>query len=451
MSVIKEFLVRLGFDVDQGEANQFETGIAAATMKATALAAATVAAAGAVTAFVTSVADSLDALGDMSNRTGEAVSEIDKLGYIGQLTGSSIESVNSSIEALSKNAGDAAMGVGRAKEIFKKLGISVKDANGNLKSSATLMDEIRGSIQGLERGQQIAIMERLGLDRTMIGMMTQDVSGLADEYDRMMEAAGFNMDDAAEASGEYMDSLDKLQLTFTKLQQAVAVKFMRGIAKSFEGLRKMIVDNMPMIIRTITPMVDIVMRLANMFLFLGNTVMQVVGFILGGLMQLNDAFGGIPAYILAAVVAWKTLNLAFLASPIGIILSLAAAIALLYDDFKVWQEGGDSLIPWEKWQDEIDKAKEMLQSFQDWVQPFFDLIFKGFDKLQQFGGWIGQNLPVFTPSPAAQAAGGGANVNQQTVINVNGASNPEAVGRVVAGEQSRVNDDLARNTKGAVR
>ena len=451
-TVLKEFLVRLGFDIDKAQSNAFQMGLTGATAKAVALGAATAAAAGGVVAWATAVANTLDDLADLGQRTNTAASEIDRLNYIAELTDSSTGAVAMSLEAVAKNAGDAAMGVGRAKQIFEKMGISVKDANGNLKGAVPLMQEIGERIQGMDIGQQNAVLERIGIDRTMLKMLTEDVSGLSDEYAKMMEAAGINMDDAASASGDYVDSLNKLRLTFTRLQQAVAVKFMRGIAKSFESFRKLMIDNMPMIISVVTPVIDIIMRVANVFLFLANTVMQGVGFILGGLMKLNSAFGGLPAYILAAVVAWKTLNLAFLASPIGIILSLAAAVALLYDDFQVWQEGGQSLIPWEKWQSEIDSAKAMLQSFRDWLEPFFDFIFSGFDKLQNLGSFIGQNLPVFTPSAPAQAAGsGGATVNQQTTVNVNGGANPEATARAVAGEQGRVNDDLARNTRGAVR
>ncbi len=450
-TVIKEFLVRLGFDVDKAEAKSLELGLTAGAAKAAALGAAILATAGAVTAWTTSIANAIDDIADLGQRTNTAASEIDRLNYIAELTDSSASAVAGSLEAVARNAGDAAMGVGRAKQIFEKMGIEVKDANGNLKGSVPLMREIGDRIKDMDIGQQNAVLERLGIDRTMLKMLTEDVSGLSDEYAKMMSASGINMDDAAAASGDYVDSLNKLKLTFTRLQQAVAVKFMRGIAKSFDKFRKLLVDNMPMIISTIAPIIDIVMSVANVFLFLANTVAQGVGFILGGLLKLNSALGGVPAYILAVVAAWKMLNLSFLASPIGIILSLAAAVALLYDDFQTWQEGGDSLIPWGNWKEEIDKAKKMIKDFQDFVQPFFDLIFNGFDKLQNLGSFIGQNLPVFTPSAPAAAAGGGANVNQQTVINVNGGANPESTARAVAGEQGRVNDDLARNTRGAVR
>ena len=108
-TVLKEFLVKLGFETDKGGMSKFSSSVADAVKIAATMGAAALAAAGAVTAFVTSVADSIDNLADVSGRTGEAASELDKLGYIATLTDSSIEASNASVENLSKNIGDAAM------------------------------------------------------------------------------------------------------------------------------------------------------------------------------------------------------------------------------------------------------------------------------------------------------------------------------------------------------
>ena len=64
-----------------------------------------------------------------------------------------------------------------------------------------------------------------------------------------------------------------------------------------------------------------------------------------------------------------------------------------------------------------------------------------------FGGGIS------APAPATQAAlaGGAQTLNQKTTITVQGAGNPQATARAVAGAQSRVNADMARNMRGAVR
>ena len=132
-TVLKEFLVKLGFETDKGGMSKFSSSVADAVKIAATMGAAALSAAGAVTAFVTSVADSIDNLADVSGRTGEAASELDKLGYIATLTDSSIEASNASVENLSKNIGDAAMGMGRAQKVFEELGVSVKKENGQIK------------------------------------------------------------------------------------------------------------------------------------------------------------------------------------------------------------------------------------------------------------------------------------------------------------------------------
>ncbi|EQB0358711.1 lytic transglycosylase domain-containing protein, partial [Yersinia enterocolitica] len=65
--------------------------------------------------------------------------------------------------------------------------------------------------------------------------------------------------------------------------------------------------------------------------------------------QLIMLFGGL-------LLAWRLLNTAFLTSPVGIVLSLGAAIFALYDDYKTWREGGNSLIDWGQWEQEINAA-----------------------------------------------------------------------------------------------
>jgi len=124
----------------------------------------------------------------------------------------------------------------------------------------------------------------------------------------------------------------------------------------------------------------------------------------------------------------------------------------LYDDFLTWQAGGESLIPWQNWIKEINMVKDAIAAFGNWLQPYADMIFNLFDKLQNLGSFIGQNIPIMTPSPAQGAAmsGGGASVQQETVINING-GDAAATGRAVAGEQNNVNANMARNMKGAAK
>jgi hypothetical protein len=81
------------------------------------------------------------------------------------------------------------------------------------------------------------------------------------------------------------------------------------------------------------------------------------------------------------------LNSAFLMSPIGFITALVLALALLYDDYMTWKEGGKSLIDWSKWEPGIKKAKEAIIWLRDKLLAIKDAV----------GGWqnVFQGLAIY--------------------------------------------------------
>lgn len=498
--VIKEFLVGLGFQIDEVGLSKFSSGITNATIAVGAIGTAAAAAAGAITAFVAGVADKLDAVGDLADRVNTTAESVMRLGYVATLTGSSVEAANSSIENLSRVAGEAALGLGRGAKIFEDLGLQAKDSNGNLKDTSVLMAEIGDKIRDMGRGEQLAVLSKLGIDPTMINALTTDVSGLAAEFDQLYKNAGIDANKAAEQSGEFNDSMDRLKMTFDAIKSAVGLKFMGQIKNGIDTLRKFLVENMPKIINAVSPIIDVVLRIAEAFITIVGRVGQAIGAIIGWLVKVNDATDDWAGYILAAAAAWKFLNLSFLATPIGMILSLAAAIALLVDDFLTWKEGGDGLIDWAAWEPAIDAAMGAITALRDLLANAFTAMFAAVDALVKLltgdfsGAWrtagelvngiigiftsawetiknLGEGIgnfvgavagffgsgsaprPALTPSPQAQAAVSGANqnINQQTQIVVQGSGNPDATARAVAGQQNRVNADMARNMRGAAR
>ncbi|HCN0021022.1 TPA: lytic transglycosylase catalytic, partial [Escherichia coli] len=77
------------------------------------------------------------------------------------------------------------------------------------------------------------------------------------------------------------------------------------------------------------------------------------------------------------VVAMRILNSTFWMSPVGLITGLIVALGLLWEDYKTWKEGGNSLIDWEKWQPAIDKAKDAITWLRDHLLELKDGV----------GGW----------------------------------------------------------------
>lgn len=470
--VIKEFLVGLGFKVDESSMSGFTSGIGKATLAVSTIGVAAVAGAGAIQHFVTGIAEEFDKISDLSARVNETAEAIMQMGYVASQTDSSVEAVASSLDGLNRTAGEAVMGLGRGKAVFEQLGISVKDQNGKLKQTGALMGEIGEKIKGMEKGQQLAVLSKLGIDPTMVAMLTTDVSALKAEFDGMFEAAGINASEAASASSDFMDSVGKLSFVLDTVRKAVGLKFMGQLKNGIDALRKFLAENMPRIINAITPIIGFVLRIAEAFITIAGRAATAIGGVLGWLGKVNDATGGWAGYILAAAAAWKFLNLSFLASPIGIILALAAAIALLVEDFMTWQEGGDSLINWGEWKNEIDLAMDLINGFKAVLIDTFQAIFGAIDAVVSLltGDWssawsavksmVGSIAGMFgggsesarglTPSPATAAGltAGAQTVSQKTEIIVQG-GNADSTARAVAGQQNRVNADMARNMKGA--
>ena len=82
-----------------------------------------------------------DALDEMSSRVGVSVEFLSALSHAASLSGTSIEALEVGVRKLQKTAYDAAGGSKTAEEAFAALGISVTDANGNLKGTEALFME----------------------------------------------------------------------------------------------------------------------------------------------------------------------------------------------------------------------------------------------------------------------------------------------------------------------
>lgn len=383
-SMIKEFLVGLGFDIDDASYGEFTNGIAAATKKVALLGAAVKAAAALIFRNVLKTAEGLDELGDISERIGTPVKDIEKLGYIASQTGSSQEALRASLENVAKAAGEATIGVGRGKEAFEKLGIKAKDSKGKLKDSAVLLGEIGEKIKKLDKGAQIAFVERLGVDRTLIQTITGDVSALSDEFEKMYDAAGINANEAAAAAGEFMDEWGKLKEISRQLYRAINVGFMLKFKDDIIRLRKMIMENAASIKRFVSGIMTVITRMASA---IGAAAMRIIGWIVkiaNWFDQLDDDIKRTIVIVAALIAAWKLLNLQFLATPLGALIASFAALFLIVDDLLTYLEGGDSYINWSKWEKEIKTAAKWFEWLKDRIAKTWKSIQSGIRQVKKW-------------------------------------------------------------------
>ncbi|HHT3336288.1 TPA: lytic transglycosylase [Citrobacter freundii] len=353
---IKDFLVSLGFDIDQAGANKFEAVLKGVTANVLKVGAVVEGAALSIVGFTTQIANGLDKIYWASQRTGASVQGIKALGYAASQTGASAESAMSSLEGL---AGFMRSNPG-AEGFLNRLGVQTRDASGKMRDTAAIFTGVGQKLNNMPyyRAKQYAQM--LGIDENTLMAMRRGMNGFTADYQSMLQKTGFNADKAAVHSNKFMTSMRGLTSLFGIMRDKIGSNLAGGLAGSLDSLRRRILDNFPKIEDTLTRVIKGVIWLANAFTRMAWRLIQGAGSVIDWWKRLDDGSKNLLKIFGALLVAWRLLNSAFLKSPIGIITTLILAIGLLYDDYQTWKEGGKSLIDWGKWKTEIDQAVKMI-------------------------------------------------------------------------------------------
>ncbi|UKV67705.1 hypothetical protein L6V94_22085 [Klebsiella pneumoniae] len=360
---LKDFLISLGFNVDEAGARKFDAVVAGTTLKAIELGVKVKAAALSVVAFTAKIASGLDDMYWASQRTGATVEGIKQIGYAVSQVGGSVDGARGSLENLARfmrnNPG--------AEGFLNRLGVQTRDASGNMRDMATIFTGVGQRLSSMPYYRANQYAQMLGLDENTLMAMRRGIGQFSGEYTAMAKAIGYNADVAAVSSNKFMTSLRSFGLMAGMARDKIGSSLADGLAGSLDRLRRQILDNFPKIEGAITGTVkgilwagEMVGRVIYRLIQLGQGISDWWDSLDKQSQQLLELIGALTA-------AWWMLNRAMLASPITWILGLAAAIALLWEDYQTWKEGGKSLIDWGKWKPEVDAALKMVGDLKQTV------------------------------------------------------------------------------------
>lgn len=312
--VIREFLVSLGYKVDTTGERRFVDGVKNVSKEVAALGAVTVATATAVLAAVSKMANGLEDLYFVSQRTRSSAENIKALGFAADQMGSSADAARGSIEALAKflrvNPG--------GESLIKSWGIQTRDANGELRDTTDLVTDLGKLFRRMPYAQAYARANVLGIDEKTLQALIKGTDEFSDRYKQILARYGLDVTKATELSHNFNLQLRDLKANFEVLGTVVGTRII-GILNELE------------------------FRWNSLDVSTRDNIKTVTEWVAGIVAS--------TAVIMGGPVAW-----------IG---ALAAAIALLWDDYKVWKEGGKSLIDWGKWKPEIDLAKAGIDLITD--------------------------------------------------------------------------------------
>lgn len=380
---IKDFLVSLGFQIDDAGARKFDAVLAGTTANVLKAGAAVEATALMVVAFTAKIASGLDNLYWMSQRTGATVNGIRQIGYAVSQMGGSVEAARGSLESLSRfmrnNPG--------SEGFLNRLGVQTRDASGNMRDMASIFTGVGEKLSNMPYYRANQYAQMLGIDENTLMAMRRGLGQFNAQYTQMAKAIGYNADAAAVSSNKFMTSLTAFGQMAGMARDKIGSNLAEGLTGSLDNFRKLILDNFPKIEDTLTRgingilwMAEVIGRVVFRLIEAADDVREWWSTLDKSTQQLIMTLGGL-------VLAWRILNGAFLTSPVGIITMLGAAIIGLYDDYKTWKEGGKSLVDWDKWEPEIKGA---IKGIDDLKKSVMNLL--GIDPQTWSAKWDMSNL-----------------------------------------------------------
>ncbi|ELM0495079.1 lytic transglycosylase catalytic [Salmonella enterica] len=393
---IKDFLVSLGFGIDEAGYEKFESVLAGVTANAIKTGLAVEGAALSVVAFTAKIASGLDNLYWASQRTGATVQGIQSIGYAVSQVGGSVDAARSSLESLSRfvrnNPG--------AEGFLNRLGVQTRDASGNMRDMAAIFTGVGQKLSSMPYYRANQYAQMLGIDENTLMAMRRGLGQFSAQYSEMTKAIGFNADQAAVSSNRFMTSLKAFGEMAGMARDKIGSNLAEGMTGSIDNLRKRILENFPKIETTITKIVKGILWLGDIVGRVAFRIVEGVGDIIDWWGKLDKETKTLIEVIGGLVVAMRILNSTFWMSPVGLITGLIVALGLLWEDYKTWKEGGNSLIDWEKWQPAIDKAKDAMVWLRDHLLELKDSVGgwqKSLEILGTFiaGVWVSKVLGAF--------------------------------------------------------
>ena len=191
--------------------------------------------------FLRTVQDELDEIGKTARNLGTTAEELQKLRFAADLAGISSTALTTSMRKFSMAANEAGQGVATYADTFEKLGIEVKNSEGQLKTLDDLLLETADAFSTMDNATEKAaiaqeLFGRAGLQ--MVGFLNQGAAGI-ENFKRQAEELGLvlstEMTDAAEAFNDRMSVMSQVLRT-------QATRAILGLAPAIEAAMAWLVN-----------------------------------------------------------------------------------------------------------------------------------------------------------------------------------------------------------------
>lgn len=413
---VRELMATIGLDFDDSGFKKAEKSIK--TLKGAFLGAFGVLAAAktAIEGLTFAVAKHGEHLGAMANKLGVTTDDLQDLANAGKMAGVDLDTLGGVLDGIQEKLTSASRLDKEATLAFMRAGVATHDAAGKMKPATEVIRDLADQIQKTPNAaKRMFKAQQLigGASEEMIRLLSKGRKGIQEFSDEARGAGAVLGKDFIEQSSKFNLEIRRALIGLDGLKNTIAVKVLPYMTKAIEAFNKWWKINGE-VVRTMARFgSQAIMNTFSVLVSIISTVVNAVKKLFDWLESIHPAFGKIALGIGGATIAFKVLSALFAASPLGraiaIVTALAAAIALLADDLKVFVDGGDSqferILDWvddllglegtaqmvreaflaiadgSVWSSIYDALKQTKDAFFDWVTSIPEMVVGMVEKL----------------------------------------------------------------------
>jgi len=191
--------------------------------------------------MIKSAIDAADHLNKLSQKIGISVEALSTLRFAAQLSDVSLETLQKGIKGLSQNITEANTGIGDGAQVFDALGVSVKNADGSMKSTEAVLLQVADVFANLEDGAvktalAVKLFGKSGMD--MIPFLNQGAAGI-NQLTAEAERLGLKLTTETARSAEaFNDNLTALKASSSALGISLARDFLPELTNITNAMRE---------------------------------------------------------------------------------------------------------------------------------------------------------------------------------------------------------------------
>lgn len=295
-TIIREFLVALGYKVDEKGLKKFKGGVEDATKSVVRMVAAIEGAAIAIGVGVAAFASKLEGLYFVSQRTGATVTSLKAVEFSAKNLGISAETARGSVEALARFMRNNPAG----ESYIASLGVQTRNANGELRDTVDIMADLGGELAKKPTFLASQYANLLGIDENLLlAMRSGEFSKYLQQYREMAAKTGF--DKAASDSHKFMVALRDLGAVWDGFTARLESSLVQRLGPKLAEFQKWFERNGPVIEQRVG---DIALAIIAAAEAIGPVLAKVIDLF----VDLDKSTDGWSTKIISAIAIFKILG-----------------------------------------------------------------------------------------------------------------------------------------------